>query len=292
MQTWTAELLYESDLILGEGAHWHSQWKKFLYIDIDGGKVGRIDTVTKITEEIAINEKVGTVVPANDNKLIVALKSTIEEIDFETGQRRILESIESDIQDNRCNDGKCDAAGRLWIGTTNMPGGLNQAALYCFDGSLQMKLDNVSVSNGICWSKDNTIMYYIDSFAYNIKAFDFEISTGTISNERVLIKINEPGYIPDGMTIDDEGMLWVAIWGGACVNRYDPGSGKLIGKIKVAAPNVTACAFGGDDMKTMFITTARAGLEEDQLQRFPLSGSLFYITINIKGAEMNDFSLK
>jgi sugar lactone lactonase YvrE len=132
-------------------------------------------------------------------------------------------------------------------------------------------------------------MYYIDTLDYNIKAFDFEVLTGNIFNERIVVTIKEPGYGPDGMTIDEEGMLWVAMWGGACVNRYDPLSGSLIGKVKVPALNVTACAFGGADMKQLFITTARKGLNEEQLQKYPLSGSLFYLNTEIKGAQMNKF---
>ncbi|MDN5287964.1 MAG: Sugar lactone lactonase YvrE [Mucilaginibacter sp.] len=292
MQTWNAELLYKTELILGEGPHWHPGWKKFLYVDIEGRKVGRIDPVTKITEERATGKRVGTVVPANDHRLIIALEDAIEELDFETGARKELMKIEADKPGNRSNDGKCDAAGRLWVGTMSMNEELKQGALYCFDGSLQQKLSDISISNGICWSRDNRTMYFIDSLDYHIKAYDFEVSTGNISNERIIVEVKEPGHTPDGMTIDQEGMLWVAMWGGACIHRYDPASGKLIGKVEVPAPYVTACAFGGENMQTLFITTARIGLSKDQLQQYPLSGSLFYININIKGSEMNRFILK
>jgi sugar lactone lactonase YvrE len=132
-------------------------------------------------------------------------------------------------------------------------------------------------------------MYYIDTLDYNIKAYDFETDTGNISNERIVVSVKEPGYAPDGMTIDEEGMLWVAMWGGACVNRYNPFNGNLIGKVEVPALNVTACAFGGADMKQLFITTARKGLNGEQLQQYPLSGSLFYLNTEIKGAQMNKF---
>lgn len=289
IQNWNAELLYKTELILGEGAHWDAECEKFLYVDIEGKKVGRIDPVTKIIEERAVGERVGTVVPATNGKLIIALENSIEALDFETGIRQEIGKIETDKPGNRCNDGKCDAAGRLWIGTMSIQEELHQGALYCLDNSLQRKLDRISISNGICWSADNSVMYYIDTLDYNIKAFDFEVLTGNIFNERIAVSVKEPGYAPDGMTIDEEGMLWVAIWGGACVNRYDPLSGSLIGKVKVPALNVTACAFGGADMKQLFITTARKGLNEEQLQKYPLSGSLFYLNTEIKGAQMNRF---
>ena len=291
MQTWEAALFYKTELILGEGPHWHPGWEKFLYVDIEGKKVGCIDPVTKITEERTFEKRIGTVVPAMSDKLVIAFENAIAELDFKTGVTKEIIKIEADKTDNRCNDGKCDNAGRLWVGTMNLEGKLRQGALYCFDGSLQKKLDNISISNGICWSKDNTTMYYIDSYAYNIKAYDFDLNKGDIANERILVSGLEKGFTPDGMTIDEEGMLWVAMWGGSCVHRYNPVNGSLIGKVQLPVPNVTSCAFGGKDMKTLLITTARADLDDEQLRQFPLSGSLFYINIDVKGAEMNSFMM-
>ena len=292
MENWNAKLLYKTELLLGEGPHWHAEWKKFLYVDIEGGKVGCIDPATKMTVERAIGEKIGTVVPATNGKLIIALQNSIEELDFATGERQELIKIEADKPGNRCNEGKCDFAGRLWVGAMDMEEKLKLGALYCFDGSLQKKLNDISISNGICWSKDNRTMYYIDSYAYDIKAYDFDLKTGRISGEKVIVVVNEVGYTPDGMAIDEEGMLWVAMWGGSCIHRYDPVNGSMVGKVEVPAPNVTACAFGGENLKQLVITTARVGLSEDQLRQYPLSGSLFYVNTNVKGIEMNSFVSK
>jgi len=292
MQTWEAALFYKTELILGEGPHWHPEWGKFLYVDIEGKKVGRIDPVTKIAEERTFEKRIGTVVPAINDKLIIAFEDAIAELDFKTGIAKETVKIEADKSGNRCNDGKCDNAGRLWVGTMNMEDKLRQGALYCFDGSLQKKIKGISISNGICWSKDNTTMYYIDSYAYNIKAYDFDLKTGDISNERVVVEVKEPGHIPDGMAIDEEEMLWIAMWGGSCVHRYNPANGALIGKVQLPVPNVTSCAFGGENMKTLLITTAGSGLDDEQLRQFPLSGSLFYINTDVKGAEMNSFMSK
>jgi sugar lactone lactonase YvrE len=291
MQTWEAALFYKTELILGEGPHWHPGWQKFLYVDIEGKKVGSIDPVTKITEERTFEKRAGAVVPAMNDKLVVAFEDAIAELDFKTGAVREITKIEADKAGNRCNDGKCDNAGRLWVGTMNMEGKLSNCALYCFNGSLQKKIKDVSLSNGICWSKDNATMYFIDSYAYNIKAYDFDLDEGKIANERIMVEGLEPGFTPDGMTIDEDGMLWVAMWGGGCVNRYNPANGALIGKIQLPVPNVTSCAFGGKDMKTLLITTARANLDDEQLRQFPLSGSLFYINSDVKGIEINNFML-
>ena len=133
-------------------------------------------------------------------------------------------------------------------------------------------------------------MYYIDSYDFNIKAYDFELKTGNISNERIVVTINEPRHTPDGMCIDQEGMLWVAIWGGGSVHRYNPFDGKLIGIVNMDALNVTSCTLGGKNMDQLFITTARVGLSEEQLQQYPLSGSLFISETKVKGLPTNFFS--
>lgn len=290
IETWKALPLSKTDLLLGEGAHWHSAWKKFLYVDIEGRKVGCVDPITKITEEKNIGERVGTVVPADNGNLVLALESSIASLNFETGELKELIKIEVEKPNNRSNDGKCDALGRLWIGTMHEEAKGAEGALYCFDGkSLTEKIPNRKVSNGICWSKDNKTMYYIDSFDYNIKSYDFDLINGTISNESVAVEVTEPDFTPDGMTIDEEGMLWVAMWGGGCVNRYNSFTGELVGKVEIDAPHVSSCAFGGNNMQQLFITTARAGLDEEQLQQYPDSGSLFIVDVGIRGMEMNQF---
>jgi sugar lactone lactonase YvrE len=293
IQTWKAVPLCKTALLLGEGAHWHSAWKQFLYVDIEGKKVGCIDPITKIRAEKNTGERIGTVVPAANGDLVLALESSITSLNFDTGEQKELIKIEVEKPNNRCNDGKCDALGRLWIGTMHGEAKGAEGDLYCFDGkSLIKKIPNRKVSNGICWSKDNKTMYYIDSFDYNIKRYDFDLINGKISNERVIVEVTEPGFTPDGMTIDEEGMLWVAMWGGSCINRYDPFSGELVGKVEVDAPHVTSCAFGGNRMQQLFITTARVGLDQEQLLQFPDSGSLFIVDVGIRGMEMHQFGLQ
>jgi sugar lactone lactonase YvrE len=290
IQKWNALPLCKTELLLGEGAHWHSAWKKFLYVDIEGKKVGCVDPITKITEEKNVGEKVGTVVPANNGDLVLALESSIVTLNFETAEQQELIKLEEDKPNNRSNDGKCDALGRLWIGTMHAEAKGAEGSLYCFDGKcLTEKMANRKVSNGICWTKDNKTMYYIDSFDHNIKSYDFDLITGTISNEQIIVEVIEPGFTPDGMTIDEEGMVWVAIWGGGCVNRYNPITRELVGVVDLAASLVTSCAFGGNNMQQLFITTARAGLDEDQLLQYPDSGSLFIVDVGIRGMEMNNF---
>lgn len=290
MKTWKALSIGSTRLLLGEGAIWNSTWNKFLYVDIEGKKVGCIDPITNIVVEKFVGQKVGTVVSAEDGSLVVAMQGAIAVLNFDTGELNELTKIEFDMPTNRCNDGKCDPAGRLWVGTMNSEADGAVGALYSFDGkNLNKEISNRKVSNGICWSKNHKIMYYIDSFDYNIKSYDFDLTSGTISNENVVVEVIQPGFTPDGMAIDEEGMLWVAIWGGGCVHRYNPFSGELIGKVDVDAPNVTSCAFGGTDMKQLLITTASIGLNEEQLIQFPQSGSLFIVDTAITGMKSNQF---
>lgn len=286
--TWQAKVLYHTGMLLGEGAYWHEAWKKFLFVDIHQKRIGAIDPRTRAVKIRKLDKMIGMVTASSGSNLIVALQGSIEELDFDSGNRRKLIDIEPEKKDNRCNDGGCDGLGRLWIGTMHTDGLPHEGALYCFDGNLKKVISGTSVSNGICWTKDNRTMYYIDSLEYNVTAYDFDLATASISNKRVVIEIAD--YLPDGMCIDEEGMLWIAIWGAGCVNRYNPSNGKLIGKVNVDAPHVTSCAFGGKDMRELFITTARTGLTVQELQQFPDSGSLYIAEVNVRGLLPNKYS--
>lgn len=293
MKIWQASLLNNTKLVLGEGAIWSSSRKLFFYVDIEGQKVGLVDPVSGMTKQRQLREKVGTVVPAEDGRLILGLEHSISIFDFDSQELQELIHLEPEIPTNRSNDGKCDAAGRLWIGTMNKEAKGAVGALYCFDGQeVKSMIQNRKVSNGICWNADNTKMYYVDSFDYNVKAYDFDLESGMISNEKIVVEMKASGFTPDGMTIDEQGMLWVAMWGEGAVNRYNPLSGELVGKVKVNAPHVSSCAFGGASMTQLLITTATAGLNDDQLKQFPESGALFLVDVGIKGMQMNVFKFQ
>lgn len=284
---WKAAVLHRSNAILGEGPFWDSGKRMIIYVDVEGRKICALRTESGAYGEMKVNSRIGLTIPAGRNKLLMGLQGSIEILDTASGEREFVTTIERDKPDNRCNDGKCDAAGRLWIGTMHTEAKHGEGALYRYDGTLRKMLDKVSVSNGICWSPDNSKMYYIDSMDYNIKAFDFDLINGEITNESIIAQTE---FIPDGMCIDQEGMLWVAMWGGGCVHRYHPVTGEIIGKVMVDAPHVTSCAFGGPDMNRLFITTARSGLSKSQLAQFPDSGSLFVAELPITGMPAHTFS--
>jgi sugar lactone lactonase YvrE len=151
------------------------------------------------------------------------------------------------------------------------------------DKSIRVMLDSVSISNGIVWTKDKKTMYYNDTPTGTVQAFDYDDKTGAISNRRVVVRIARGGGGPDGMTIDADGNLWVALWGSGTVGKFDPRTGQLLQKVIVPAPNVSSCAFGGKNLDILYITTARAWMNEEKLKQFPLSGGLFAVKPGVKG---------
>ena len=142
---------------------------------------------------------------------------------------------------------------------------------------VKKKIENVSISNGIAWSADNAVMYYINTPTNYVFAFDYDIEQGNINNQRVVIDLTHENGYADGMSIDEEGMLWIAFYGGWRVARYEPRTGKLLQQIELPAANVTSCTFGGNELRDLYITTARKGLNEKELESQPHAGSLFVL---------------
>ena len=174
-----------------------------------------------------------------------------------------------------------------------MDGERGTSKLYRFDGdgSLHEMLHEVSISNGIVWTADKKTMYYNDTPTLTVQAFDYDDATGAISNRRISIRIPEEQGYPDGMSIDAEDKLWIAMWGAGSVNRYDPQSGELLQQVRIPAPNVTSCAFGGKDLKTLYITSARVELSAEELERHPLSGDVFTTEVEVAGVPANFYKL-
>jgi sugar lactone lactonase YvrE len=195
-----------------------------------------------------------------------------------------LTEPEQHLPRNRFNDGKCDPAGRFWAGTMEFNGAADRGALYCLDvdHSVTQKVAPVTISNGLVWTADSKIMYYIDTAANTVRAFDYAVDTGAISGERVVVT-NEGAGGFDGMSIDEDGMLWVAVFGGWGVRRYDPGTGKLLRDLRLPMSNVTSCAFGGDQLDELYVTSAVHGMDESARREQPLAGSLVKIDPGVRG---------
>ncbi|MEX2511607.1 MAG: SMP-30/gluconolactonase/LRE family protein [Cyclobacteriaceae bacterium] len=283
-----ADLLYDSKCILAESPLWHEKLQCFFWVDIEKGTLYQFRTKEEEVKTWTFPHRLTMVVEGANDQLILALDEKLARFDLQTGNLEWLIDIEKGLPDNRCNDGACDAKGRLWVGTMSTLFTEGAGALYMVDNnlSLQQKLFPVSISNGISWSLDHKTMYYIDSPTRKIQAFRFELSTGNIEFHRNVVNIPEEMGVPDGMCTDEKGMLWVAHYGGFGVHQWHPETGLLLDKIDVAAPNVTSCAFGGQNGNQLLITTARENLDQELLERYPESGSVFIAKMKVKGARV------
>jgi sugar lactone lactonase YvrE len=196
------------------------------------------------------------------------------------------------VPGNQFNDGKCDPAGRFWAGTVDFTDFERLGNLYRLDPDLSVHrmLEGVQISNGIAWTLDGTEMYYIDSRLHRVDAFDCDLETGEIENRRVAFHIPEEMGLPDGMTIDGEGMLWIALFKGSRVSRWDPFESRLLQTVDLPVSNVTSCAFDGENLDQLYITTARRWLNAEQLEKQPLAGGLFRAYVGVTGVPAFEFA--
>lgn len=280
-----AELVLDAKATLGEGAIWHQKEKILYWVDIEEGILHKYNPLSGKDIQFKLNKRIGTVVPSEKGGMLVALEDGIYHYNPVTDSIIFITNPPGNNSEIRFNDGKCDPAGRFWAGTMSLTGKQKAGALYCLDknGGIEKKIDSVSISNGIVWSLDKTKMYYIDTPTGKVKEYNYNNSTGNISFVKDAIIINQDMGHPDGMTIDSNGNLWIALWGGSAVGCWDPENGKLLHKISVPVLNVTSCAFGGDNLETLFITTASQGTPKNILEKYPNSGGLFKAKPGVKG---------
>ncbi|WP_405172355.1 SMP-30/gluconolactonase/LRE family protein [Paenibacillus sp. FSL H8-0280] len=281
----------QTPALLGEGPSWDTENNRLLWVDIESFKVHVYDPATGQDQAYDVGEHVGAVVPYRGDEVVVALRSGFYTYNLLTGARHAIEDPEQEKDTNRFNDGKCDAQGRFWAGTMSMNNESKAGSLYCLEQGQPVRtmVQGVSTSNGLGWSPDRQTMYYIDTPTRAIDRFDFDLTAGTIQNRTSVIHIPEEFGFPDGMTVDAEGMLWVAHWGGGRVTRWNPHTSELLQQIEVPADQVTSCCFGGPDLEELYITTARIGIKEERLKETPDAGSLFVIRPGVKGQETHAY---
>ncbi len=191
----------------------------------------------------------------------------------------------------RLNDGACDPAGRFWVGSMALDEATGAGSLYRYsrDGGLERVLEDVTLSNGLGWSPDGSTMYYIDSLTYRVDVFDFDLAGGAISDRRPFVALEDGAGTPDGLAVDDEGGVWVALWGGGALRRYSP-EGELDRVLAVPADKVTACCFGGEDGRSLYVTTASVDLTAEERRRQPLAGSVFVTEVDVSGPPAQPFA--
>lgn len=270
---------------LGEGPCWDPESGRLYWVDINAGRIHATDPVTGDDLIIEAREKIGAAVLASSGAIIAAGERGFVVVAPGRGVIERIADPEVDNPDTRFNDGKCDPAGRFWAGTMSLSRTTGIAALYRLDpdGAVSKLVEGVTVSNGLAWDLEKSSMYYIDSPTKSVVAFDYRDEDGTISNPRIAFSTPPDMGSPDGMTIDSEGMLWIAFYRGGCVARWNPETGELLQQVDIPAPHVTSCCFGGNDLRTLFVTTARQGMDGAGLERFPSAGGLFAFEPGVVG---------
>ena len=272
-----SDLAFKAEATTGEGSIWHPDRNTLFWVDIEGQKLYEYYPDKQDCKTWEFDRMVSTVVPETDSTVVVSLQDEIVRVNLNDGNLSSIAPIPDKGGKVRCNDGKCDPAGRLWIGTMGFGAPKGAGTLYTVDsdGTVTTKLKAVTISNGIVWSANKKFMYYNDTPTGKVARYRYDEKSGEILFDGLAVTLPAGSGAPDGMTIDGNDNLWVAQWGGFGVYCYCPYTGELLAKVEVPAPNVASCAFGGKDMDTLYITTARAGLSKEQLEEYPLSGSLF-----------------
>jgi sugar lactone lactonase YvrE len=216
----------------------------------------------------------------------LALRSGFAWLDPENGRLTRLSDPEFDNPATRFNDGKCDPRGRFWAGSIREREG-ELGGLYCLDQNLEVtkKLGGIRCSNGLVWTRDASRFYYTDTPTQEVWTFDYDAESAAIADQRALVRIPREMGSPDGMTIDADDRLWIALWGGGKVVCYDPRREAFVAEVEVPAKNVTSCAFGGPELTDLYITTARVGVPPEELEQRPLTGSLFRVSLPCQGVE-------
>ena len=280
-----ANLVLDTRVFLGEGPIWDQEQEKLWWINIFRGELYCFDPKRNENTRYSMGQQIGTVVLRESGGLAVALEKGFYGFDPTDGELNLILDPEPDHPGNRFNDGKCDPTGRYWAGTMEKAEEKATGSLYCLDqqGKCHARETGIFISNGITWTQDGKTMYYIDSPTRKVDAYEFDLETGNISSRRTAIEIPEGLGYPDGMAIDVNDDLWIAMWGGWCVAKFDPRNGKLLETIDLPVANVTACAFGGAELNELFITTARKGIPDEELGKQPHAGSLFHAVTDVTG---------
>jgi sugar lactone lactonase YvrE len=264
---------------LGEGPCWVDG--SLLWVDIPAGRVHRYDPADGSHGTAEVGQAVGAVVPRAGGGLVLAVRDGFARFDLDRGGLELIAAVEADKPGNRMNDGKCDRAGRFFAGTKADDDRPGAGALYRLEnGAVEQLIGGVTISNGIGWSPDERLMYYVDTPTGRIDVFDFDAVTGALANRRVFADIPGDCGQPDGLCVDAGGAVWAALWGGGAVHRYRADGG-LDRVLRLPVSNVTCCAFGGADLDVLYITTART----DE----PNAGALFRCWPGVTGQPANPY---
>ncbi|AUD00354.1 SMP-30/gluconolactonase/LRE family protein [Spirosoma pollinicola] len=264
--------------LLGEGPVWDARQGLICWIDILNGEIHQVEPTQTTHSTVQVYQPIGSfALCQRDSRFVAAIKDGFCFIDRQTGAVSMIANPEASRPGNRFNEGKCDPAGRFWAGTMSLIEEPEAGSVYTLnpDLSVTRKIGKVTISNGMAWSLGHSQLYYIDTPTFTVKSFLFNNKTGQLGPVRTVLDIPEQEGYPDGMTIDNEGMLWIAHWDGWQITRWNPNTGEILLRLPLPVAKVTSCTFGGPTLGDLYITTARVGLSEKEIEEQPLAGSLF-----------------
>lgn len=270
--------------LLGEGPIWSTRDSALYWVDILTPSV-HCHRGPGLNTSTPLGSMVSVAVPKTSGGLLLATPSGLMGWPAPEEPLEWFSHPDSERANNRYNDGKCDRRGRLWVGSMDMGATANRGSLFKVeaDGQFTRMESGLTVANGLGWSPDNRLMYFTDSFRRTIYQYEFDLDAGTLSNRRPLIVLGPEEGSPDGLTVDQDGCLWVALWDAWSVVRFSP-QGREVMRVRLPVPRPTSCCFGGSQLDTLYVTSASVRLSAQSLQAAPLSGSLFALQIpGVKG---------
>jgi sugar lactone lactonase YvrE len=275
--------VWELEAQLGEGPVWVERDRALWFVDINEQRIHRFDPASNDRRSWDSPEKVGFIFPAEGGGFVAGLQSGLHRFDETSGGFELIVAVEPDLPTNRLNDGIVDPAGRLWFGTMDGGEKAKTGAFYCFcEGRLtRTQLDGIAITNGPAVSPDGKLLYFVDTLKGTIGVADIG-DDGLLGNPRPFVRIDPREGHPDGPTIDGNGDLWIALYGGWEVRRYSP-SGQQLEAVRFPVANITKIALGNDDLRTAYATTARQKLSPDVIAQQPLIGSLFEFPVEVPG---------
>ena len=277
------KVVWEIEAELGEGPVWVERDRALWFVDIKKHQVNRFDAASGDKKSFTAPEQVGFVFPADRGGFIAGLQSGLHHFDETSGKFEPIVEVEPYLPTNRLNDGAVDPAGRLWFGTMDDGEKAKTGAFYCFaDGKLtRTPVDNIEITNGPAVSPDGRLLYLVDTLKGTIDAVEIR-DDGTLGEPQPFVRIDPKDGHPDGPTIDGEGCVWISLYAGWEARRYSP-NGELIETVRFPVANVTKLAFGGDDLRTAYATTARQLLKPEEIAPQPQIGDLFAFTVDVPG---------
>lgn len=269
---------------LGEGPVWDGIEDALYWVDIQEGLLQRFEPVSGRIDRWMLPERVGALALRRESGLVLALASGFAVFDPGTGALDRRAAPEAHLPGNRFNDGKCDARGRFWAGTMHEEARHLAGALYRLDpgGACHTMETEIGISNSLAWSPDDRTFYFADTLRGTIFAYDFDLDAGTLSNRRIFADAGAAPGAPDGSTVDADGFLWNARWGGSCLVRYAP-DGRVDRVVDLPVANPTSCMFGGPDLRTLYITSSIIGLTGTERARQPWAGGVLSLEVEKRG---------